>query len=37
MTTTLISWLPFVLVFAVSLVVLRGFVRWFWSQRNGPS
>ena len=34
--TTLISWLSLVIMSMAWLVVLRGFVRWFWSQRNGP-
>ncbi len=32
--TTLFYWVPFAIVFAVSLVVVRAFVRWFWSSRN---
>jgi hypothetical protein len=32
----LVSWLPFMLVFAVCLFLLRGFIRWFWSQGNRP-
>jgi len=32
--TTLSYWVPFAIVFAVSLVVLRALVRRFWSNRN---
>ena len=32
--TTLSYWVPFAIVFVVSLVVLRAFVRWFWTNHN---